>query len=96
LRTLDGYAAFHFYCRPQSPIVEFRLGKRGRPVRSPSRALIFRRLLQFAAAERAVKSATTISFFVLVLIAFVFAGSPNVLFWSAFQFRQFAARSRQN
>jgi hypothetical protein len=46
---LDGYAAFPFDGRLQSPIV----GKRRRPTKSFSRALVFRRLLQFA-AERAV------------------------------------------
>jgi hypothetical protein len=50
---LDGYAAFPFDGRLQSPIVELRLGKRRRPTKSFSRALVFRRLLQFA-AERAV------------------------------------------
>jgi len=42
------------------------------------------------------QSSTTISFLLLVLVAFVFAGSANVLFWSAFRLHQFAARSRQN
>jgi hypothetical protein len=53
-------------------------------------------LLRFAAAERPINPSTTISSFVLVLVAFVFAGSANVLFWSAFRFHPFAARSRQN
>jgi hypothetical protein len=93
---MDGYVAFPFGGHPQSPIFESRLGKRGRPKRSLSQALIFRRFLQFAAAARAVDSPTTISFFVLVLVDFVFAGSANVLFWSAFRFHQFPVRSRQN
>lgn len=46
--------------------------------------------------KRVANSVIPISFFVLVLVAFVFADSANVLFWSAFRFHQFAARSRRN
>ena len=42
------------------------------------------------------ESATTISSFVLLLVAFVFAGSAEVLFFCAFRCSQFAARNGQN
>ena len=49
--TLDGYAASPFDGRPQSRIVEFRLGKRKR---SDAIAFASLNLSAFAAVERAV------------------------------------------
>jgi len=88
--TLDGYAAFPFDGRPQSRIVSFAWEK-GNDRRDRSREP---NLLPFAAGARR-QSATTISSFVVGLVAFVSAAPANV-FWSAFRFHQFAAGSRQN
>ena len=76
-------------------VVEFRLGKGER-----SEAILFASLnlshpFAVRAAERAVNRATTISSFVVGLVAFVSAAPANV-FWSAFGVHQFAARSPQN
>jgi phosphoglycerol transferase MdoB-like AlkP superfamily enzyme len=75
-------------------VVEFRRG------RERSDAIVFASLNlshPFAIRSRRARreSATTISSFVVGLVAFVSATAANV-FWSAFGVHQFAARSHQN
>jgi hypothetical protein len=92
---MDGYAASDSDGRPQFQSLSFAWEK------ETSDDIAFACLNPsppFAIRRRPTRrqSATTISSFVLGLVAFVFAAPANVFFRSAFRFDQFAARSHQN